>query len=134
MPSFEERMPFSQSRALAFAQYTLTALVRENNGKILTISRHELARVLDVEKLWDKHIDVISAEATKYDVGTANLGSRIAFVGLEQNSNVQAIDVKDAKEITDKFEHIYGSKAADDMWENGEYRLKPKMKKASKNI
>jgi len=76
-------MPFSQTRALAFAQYTLTALVDENNGKVLTISRQDLAHVLDVEKIWDKHIDVISAEAAKFDVGTANLGSRIAFVGLQ---------------------------------------------------
>lgn len=126
-------MPFSQNRALAFAQYTLTALVNENNGKTLTISRQDLARVLDVEKLWDKHIEVISAEATKYDVGTANLGSRIAFVGLEDNSNVRPIDVTDAKEITDKFEQIYGSKAADDMWENEKYRSGPKKKKVPKN-
>jgi hypothetical protein len=125
-------MPFSQTRALAFAQYTLTALVQENNGKVLTISRQDLARVLDVEKLWDKHVDVISAEAAKYDVGTANLGSRIAFVGLESNSNVRPIDVGDAKEITDKFDHIYGSKAADDMWENDEYRSGGKKRKASK--
>jgi hypothetical protein len=127
-------MPFSQSRALAFAQYTLTALVRENIGKTLTISRQDLARVLDVEKLWDKHIEVIGAEATKYDIGTANLGSRIAFVGLERNLNVRPIEVTDAKEITDKFEQIYGSKAADDMWENEKYRSGPKKKRATRIV
>jgi hypothetical protein len=125
-------MPFNESRALAFAQYTLTALVEENKGKVLTITRQELARVLDVEKLWDKHIAAISAEAAKYDVGTANLGSRIAFVGLESKTNLLPMDATEVKAITDRFEPLYGSKAADDMWDNGEYRSGPKKKKASK--
>ena len=115
-------MPFSEDRALAFAEYTLTALVNEQDGKILTISRPDLANVLGVEKLWDKHIDFIRKQAEKFDVGVANLGNRIAFVNLEKGSNLKAIDPKDARKITDRFESVYGSRAADEMWEKGKYR------------
>jgi len=125
-------MPFSQNRALAFAQYTLTALRRESPGRILAVSRQDLARVLGVEKLWDKHIDLIRAEAAKYDIGTANLQSRVVFVDLENAANLHDMDVGDATGITNQFERIYGSRAADDMWENGDYRPAATVKKRSK--
>ena len=115
-------MPFKEDRAFAFAEYTLPALMEEQKGKILTVARQDLADVLCVEKLWDKHIDLIRKAAEKFDVGTANLGSRIAFVSLARNPNVRPMKPKDAKKITDRFEAIYGSRAADELWESKRYR------------
>lgn len=117
-------MPFSETRALAFAHYTLTALINEKKGKakILTISRPDLAKVLDVTKLWDKHIEMIAVAAAKWEIGVANLGNRIAFVQLPEDHKEGAIEVHEARKITDKFEGVYGSKAADEMWDSGNYR------------
>ena len=116
-------MPFKEERANAFATYTLSALMEKHKSKkVLTIARPDLAKVLGVEKLWDKHIALISKEAEKHDIGTANLGSRIAFVNLYKNKDVRAIDVEKATEITDQFEKLMGSKAADELWESGKWK------------
>jgi hypothetical protein len=113
-------VPFNENRAKAFAEYTVTALLDDKSGKILTISRYGLAEVLAVEKLWDKHIDVVREYAAKWNVGTANLGNTIAFVSLEKN--VEPMKVDYATHVTNKFAEVYGSEAADTMWETGEYR------------
>lgn len=117
-------MPFSETRAYAFADYTLTALLDEKKGKtkILTVSRQDLAKILDVSKLWDKHIEMIGTAAAKWEIGVANLGTKIAFVQLSAGQEDMSMDVADARKITDNFEKVHGSKAADAMWEQGTYR------------
>src|SRR5580698_929200 len=114
-------MAFNEQRARAFAEYTLTALLKEAKGTVLTAGRADLAKVLDVQKLWDSHIELVQTVAAKYDVGTANLGNIIAFFELNDVKK-KAIDVNDAKAVTDRFEHVFGSQAADEIWENSTYR------------
>jgi hypothetical protein len=122
----ENKMPFSEQRALAFAEYTLTALLRDAKGSILTVSRSDLAKILQVQKLWPNHIEVVRAASAEQGVGTANLGSTIAFFDVHE-TKTKPLKVNDGISITDRFEKVYGSRAADEMWESGEYRAGKKL-------
>ncbi len=114
-------MAFNELRAQAFAEYTLTAILSEAKGAILTISRSDLAKILSVQKLWPNHVETIRGAAAQYGIGTANLGGTFVFFDLERVKG-KPLKVGDAVSITDRFEKVYGSKAADEMWESGEYR------------
>ena len=115
-------MPFREERALAFSRYTLPAIMDEQKGKTLVLTRAELAKILDVKNVWDQHIELISREAEKHEIATANLSSRIIFLDLQKKSSLKTMNAKDAKAITDRFEKLFGSKAADGLWESRKYR------------
>ena len=116
-------MPYSEQRAEAFAEYTLTALLRDAKGSILTVSRSDFAKILKVKRLWAEHIEAARAACAEEGIGVANLGSTFAFFELNEVKTKQ-LKVADAISITDKFEKVYGSKAADEMWESGTYRAR----------
>ncbi len=123
-------MRFNEKRAKAFAEYTVTALLEEladkKNGEkktFLSFSKPDFSKILGTQKLRPEHIDTVRAKALEQGVCMANMGHTLIFFYYEKIEKAcGAVTLKEAKEITDAFEKVYGSDAADEMWEEGTYR------------
>lgn len=122
---------FSETRALAFSEYTLTALIEELAGRrkrnagayILRVPKAGLAQVLGLTNSRRRHLDFVADVAARESVGMFLIGKWVYFVREgDADEHAEDLDVKDATAVTDEFERVYGSKAADAMWENETYR------------
>jgi hypothetical protein len=68
----------------------------------------------------------VRTAAAEQGVGAANLGTTFAFFDLDE-AETRPVNVSDAKSVTDRFEKLYGSKAADEMLASRQYRTGKKL-------
>jgi hypothetical protein len=115
-------MRFNEKRALAFAEYTITAILKEaarEKKSFIKITRSDFSNILDTQKLRSEHVDLVRKAAAEQGVGMANMGHCLIFFSSEQIENeAKLLSAKEGRAITDRFEKLYGSAAADEMWED----------------
>ena len=118
-------MRFNKKRAMAFGEYTITAMLWEaakRKKRFVTISKLDFAKILGTQKLWPEHIDLVRRTALEKGVGMANMGHTMLFFFFEDIENTcEALRAGRGRAVTDAFERVYGSNAADEMWESGAY-------------
>ena len=116
-------MRFSQARADAFARYTLTGLLnheikKEGPEYILWMRRSELASVLGMMNSRHEHAQYVAERAATEGIVTGFLNDWIYFFYDASVSDFGVeVDISRATSITDAFENVHGSAAAEEMWE-----------------
>lgn len=122
---------FDQKRAQAFGEYSITAMLRdaEEAGNIFVrISRSDFANALDTKRLYDYHIEAVRGYAASSGVGMANLGHEFVFFTAGGNESTLTLNAKTVKDVTDFFNKLLGSEAADDAWADRSYQAKAEAK------
>ncbi len=118
---------FDAKRAEAFATYALTALVRDagESGKVFVrLSRSTLADALKTKKLYEEHIERVRSKAGSEGIGMANLGHEFLFFNASDKISADAPSADYVVKVTDKFSDVFGSVAADKLWDDQSYRPK----------
>lgn len=116
---------FNQTRAEVFAAYTVTALVRDAKARgrfFVRMSRTDMAAAMGGERLRDSHIEVVRANTARYGYGMANFGAEFIFFDSNDTDEIsEKPDVDVMIAVTDRFTNLYGSEAADELWDAGGY-------------
>lgn len=121
---------FDYDRAEAFGHYVVPALLEEANERskeYLVIARDHLRQALNTAKLHDDHIDCVRRATASEGIGTAAFDRDVVFFWVEEKESERP-DPADMVAITDAFARVYGSDAADEMYQNGTYRAAPTAK------
>lgn len=122
-------MRFNQKRAMAFAEYTLPALVKKEapkkNKHFIKLTRANFSEILQTQRLRSEHIELVRRSAAEYGIAMANMGSYLVFFDIDDIDPLTP-SAEDGHDITDRFEALYGSQAADDVWSSGDYCQKQK--------
>jgi hypothetical protein len=118
-------MRFNKRRATVFGEYTITAMLNEaakRKKTFVAISKPDFSKILGTQKLRPEHIDLVRATALEEGVGMANMGHTLVFFYFEGIERAcEPLSARRGRDVTDAFERVYGSDAADEMWENRTY-------------
>lgn len=118
-------MRFNRKRAMAFGKYTITAMLfeaAERKNNFVTINKREFAEMLDTQRLRPEHVDLVRSTAMDEGVVMADMGHAVVFFyfsDIEKTS--ESLSAERGRAVTDAFEKVYGSDAADEMWETNSY-------------
>lgn len=118
---------FDYDRAEAFGHYVVPALLEEANDRdktYLVIARDHLRQALNTAKLHDEHIECVRKAAASEAIGTAVFDRDVVFFWVEEKDSERP-EPTDMVAVTDAFARVYGSSAADEMYENDTYRAPP---------